>query len=62
MEDDEKLWETGKSVIMDSSFYVLRGLMGMFERGVYGSALVKKRSYRPTGIYGGGINAHCKKR
>ena len=33
----------------------------MFERGLYGSTLVKRRRCWPTRIYGDRINAHCKK-
>ena len=46
---------------MDSGFSVLKGLLGVFERGVYGSALVKKHIYWPTGTYGEYINAHFEK-
>ena len=42
---------------MDSSFYVLRGLIGIFEISVFGSSFMKKRRYWPTGIYGDGVNA-----
>ena len=52
------LWVTGKAVIMDIVFYVLKGLIGMYDRGVYDSEVVKKRRYWPSGIYGDQINAH----
>ena len=35
------LWCTGKLVIMDIGFSVLRGILNMSKRGVYGSALIK---------------------
>ena len=38
-------WSTGMSVIMDSGFCVLKGPLEMRKRGVYGSALIKKRRY-----------------
>ena len=56
------LWETGKTVITNSGFCMLRGFIGMFERGLYRSELVKKHRYRPTGIYRYGINAHFYKK
>ena len=55
------LWETGNIVIPDSGFSMLREFVVMFERGVYGSVLVKKHVYPPKGIYRDGINYHCKK-
>ena len=55
------LWRTGKTVITDSGFCVLRGLVFMLSRGIYDSELVKKSRYRPTGIYGYGITAYCEK-
>ena len=39
------LWVTGKTLIMDSGFYVLKMLVGMYERVVYGSAVAKKNIY-----------------
>ena len=49
-------WSTGKAVIMDSGFCVLKGLLETRKRGVYGSALIKKRRYWPRGFYGDTIN------
>ena len=45
-------------MIVDSGLCVLKMLMGVFERGFYGSTLAKKHGYWPTGIYGDEINAH----
>ena len=36
------LWVTCKTYIMYSSLYVLKGLVGMLVRGIYGILLVKK--------------------
>ena len=55
----KQLCVTGNKVIMYSGFCVLRVLVDMFERGLYISALVKKREYWPPVIYEYGINAHC---
>ena len=43
---------TGKTVIMDSGFYMLKGLICMYDIGVHGSALVKKLRYWPSEING----------
>ena len=50
------LWSTGKAMIMDSCFCVLKGLLEMRKRGVYGSTLIKKRRYWPRGVSGDAIN------
>ena len=58
----EPVWETGNIVVMDSGFCMLKGLIGMFDRIIYCSEFMKKRRYRPTGIYGDITNTHCEKR
>ena len=51
------LWSTGKAVIMDSGFFVLKVLLKMNGGGGgYGSALMKKRYYWPRGVHRDGIN------
>ena len=47
----KQLLGTGQTVITDSGLCVLKGLIGMYERGVYGSPVVKKRGYWPPGMY-----------
>ena len=42
------LWITGEMVIMENSFCVLKGWIGMHKRGFYVNALVKKRRYWPS--------------
>ena len=44
------LWSTDKTVIMDSKFCVLKRILGIRKRGVYGIVLIKKRRYWPTGF------------
>ena len=39
------IFGTGKVVILDSGFCVLRGLVELMKRGVYASSLIKKRKY-----------------
>ena len=42
---------TGKVVIMDRNFYLLKLISEMRKRGFYGSALIKKRRYWPRGFH-----------
>ena len=58
---NKPLWVTGKTVIIESGFCVLKGFIGMYGRGVYGSAGANKRIYWPSGIYVDQINAHFNK-
>ena len=44
------LWGTGKVVVVYSGFCVLEGWISMIEKGVLGSALIKKRCYWPKGV------------
>ena len=44
---NKPLWGTGEPVILDSILYVLMGLIVMFYRSIYGSALVNKRRLVP---------------
>ena len=46
---------TGTIVIMDSGFCVLKGLVEMRKRGVFGSAMIKKRRYWPKHVDGEAI-------
>ena len=39
------LWVTGKTLIKDSGFCVLKGLVGMYDRGVYVITVTKKHRY-----------------
>ena len=54
------LWSTGKSMIMDIGFFVLKGLLEIRKRGVYGCALIKKRRYWPMGVYVDSINDYSR--
>ena len=46
---------------MDSGLCVLKGFIGMYNRGFYGSEVVKRCIYWPSVIYGDQINAHFEK-
>ena len=52
------LWNTGKVVVLDSGFCVLKGIVELLKRGVYASAVIKKRRYWPAGIKGDEIKEH----
>jgi hypothetical protein len=54
----KSLWHTGKVVILDSGFCVLSGIIELKKRGVFASALIKKRRYWPKYIRGDDINNH----
>ena len=56
------LWVTGKIVIMDNGFCVIKGLMVTYYRVVYVSTMVKNHKYWPRRIYGDKINAHFEKK
>jgi len=54
----QQLWGTGKVVVLDSGFCVLKGLIELKKKGVFAAALIKKRKYWPRYIDGERIKAH----
>ena len=52
------IFNTGKVVILDSGFCVLKAIIALKKKGVYASALIKKRRYWPRYIKGDAIKAH----
>ncbi len=54
----KKLWHTGKIVVLDSGFCILQGLVELKKWGVFASALIEKRCYRPKYVDGKSIKAH----
>ena len=48
---NKPLWGKGKTVIMYSGLFLLKGFIGLFDRDVYGIELVKKCICWSTGIY-----------
>lgn len=54
----ESIWGSGRIVILDSGFCVLKGLIELRKRGVYASALIKKRRYWPKYVDGDAIAHH----
>ena len=58
MEDEKLLFGTVNTVIADSGLCLFRGLIYMFDRGIYDIVWVKKRRFWSTGIYEYGIHSH----
>ena len=54
------IWNTGRLVILDSGFCVLNGLIALAKKGIFASALIKKRRYWPKYIKGEEIKEHFK--
>ena len=53
---------TEKTLIMASIFCVLKGLIGMYKRRVYGSSVANKIIYWTSGMNGYQINDHVEKK
>ncbi len=49
---------TGKYVILDSGFCVLKALVELWKRGLFACALIKKRRYWPTLVPGDEMERH----
>jgi len=54
----EPIHKSGRVVILDSGFCVLQGIIELRKKGVYASALIKKRQYWPKYIPGDDVKAH----
>jgi hypothetical protein len=54
----ESIAHSGRVVIMDSEFSVLKKLIKLASVGVFASAVIKNRRYWPTYIDGGAIDSH----
>ena len=52
------IWHRAKCVILDSGFCVLKALIELKKKGVYASAVVKKRRYWPKYVKGDDIKAY----
>ena len=52
------LFNTGKVVVLDSGFCVLKALITLKEMGVYAHAVIKKRRYWPKYVKGDEMDAH----
>jgi Transposase IS4 len=54
----KRLWHTGKVVVLDSGFCVLKGLIELRRRGVFAAAMIKKRRYWPRHVDGTMIQSY----
>ena len=54
----ETLYGTWKEVVVDSGFYVSRGIFELEWKGVYGALLIKKKNYWPKGVPCAATDAH----
>ena len=54
----KSIFHIGMIVILDSGFCVLRAIIELKKRGVFASALIKKRRYWPKHVDGDAINMH----
>jgi len=52
------MFHTGLLVILDSGFYVLKAIIELRKRGIYASALIKKRQYWRWYIRGDKVKEH----
>lgn len=52
------IWTTGKVIVLDSGFCVLRAIIEIFKVGVFASALIKKRKYWPKDVPGEDIKRY----
>ena len=52
------IFSTGKVVILDSGFCVLQAIIELKKKGVFASAMIKKRRYWPKNIAGEEIKQH----
>ena len=49
---------TGRYVVLDSGFCVLKAIVNLQKAGVYSAALIKKRKYWPKGVPGEAMQSH----
>ena len=52
------IWNKGQILILDSGFCVLNGIVALAKKGVFASALIKKKRYWPKYIKGEEIKEH----
>ena len=52
------IFSTGKCFLLDSGFFVSKGVTTLLEFGVYASALIKKRKLWPKGVTGDAIDQY----
>ena len=52
------IFESGKAVILENGFCVVKGIIELNAKGVYSAALIKKWCYWPRGVPGDLIDNH----
>ena len=52
------IYFSGRVVILDSGFCVLKGIVELYKKGVYAGAVIKKRRYWPKHVPGDAIDHH----
>ena len=45
-------FHTARYIVLDSCFYVLKGIIELHKNGLFGCTLIKKRRYWPAGVLG----------
>ena len=54
----KSIWGSARIIILDSGFCVLKGIIELRKKGLYASALIKKRRFWPKYIRSEEIKAH----
>ena len=54
----EPIFSTGECVVLDSGFFVSKGITALLEFGVCTAALIKKQKYWPKGVQGDAIDKY----
>ena len=54
----ELIFSTVKCVVIDSGFFVSKGITALLHFGVYAAALIKKCKYWPKGVMGDAIDQY----
>eukprot|EP00956_Cyclotella_meneghiniana_P035814 scaffold118478_cov62-Cyclotella_meneghiniana.AAC.7 len=52
----KSMFSSGRYIVLDSGFCVLKAIVGLFRRGLFSGALIKKRRYWPTLVPGDAID------
>ena len=52
----DPIFGTGKAVVINTLFFMEKGITALEERDVYSGALIKKRKYWPKGVPGDDID------
>ena len=50
-------FNSGRYVVLDSGFCVLKAIVALYEKGLYAGALIKKRRFWPSLVPGDAIDA-----